>query len=108
MTKGCLKNRLDVIGIQEHRLQTKHDIDVMIQPEYTLYYSSADINGNGGVGILVKKYLVNAIINISKISERIIYITLKCNPVINIVVTYAPTETSTEQQNFKLHHIYII
>ena len=37
LTTGYLKNRLDVIGIQGHRLQTKHDIDVMIQPEYTLY-----------------------------------------------------------------------
>ena len=98
LIKGCSKNKLDIIAIQEHRLQTKSDIDTILQPEFTFYYSSANSSGNCGIGLLVRKHLINSISNVSKISERIISVTFQCNPVINIIVTYEPTETSSEQE----------
>ena len=32
LIKGCSKNMLDIIAIQEHKLQTKSDIDTILQP----------------------------------------------------------------------------
>ena len=72
LIKGCSKNMLDIIAIQEHRLQKKSDIDTILQPEFTFYYSSANSNINGNIGIPLRKHLVNSISNASKISERII------------------------------------
>ena len=31
LIKGCSKNILDIIAILEHRLQTKNDIDIILQ-----------------------------------------------------------------------------
>ena len=59
--KGCSKNMLDKIVNQEHRLQTKSDTDTTLQPEFTFYYSSANSGGNGGIGILVRKHLINSV-----------------------------------------------
>ena len=98
LIKGCSKNILDIIVILEHRLQTKNDIDIILQSENTVYYSSANSSGNGGSGILVRKHRINSISNVSKISELIISVVFQCNPVVNIVATYAPTETSSNQE----------
>ena len=56
------KNMLGIIAIQEHRLQTKSDIDTILQPEFTFYYFSANNNRNGGIGILVGKHLISTIL----------------------------------------------
>ena len=48
--------------------------------------------------MLVKKHLTNSVSDVSKISERINSVTFRCNPVINIMATYAPTETLSEQE----------
>ena len=53
--------------------------------------------------VLVRKHLINSINNVSKISERIISVTFQCNAVINIT-TYAPKETSSEQEKERFHN----
>ena len=98
LIKGCSKNIFDIIVILEHRLQTKNDIDIILQSEYTVYYSSVHSSGNGGSGILVTKHRINSTSNVSKISELIISVVFQCNPVVNIVATYVPTETSNQEK----------
>ena len=47
---------LEIIAIQENRLQTKSDIDTTLQPELTFYYSSANSCGNVQ-SVMFPKYL---------------------------------------------------
>ena len=99
--KGCSKNVFDITAIEEHRLQTKSHINIKLQPKFTkftFYYSSANSSGNGDIGMLVREHIINSISHISKISESILSATFQCNPLINIIATYAPTETSSEQE----------
>lgn len=57
LTTGSKKANLDVIGIQEHRLTTKSEIDYLwdSDKEYMMAYSTADKRRIGGVGILINK-----------------------------------------------------
>ena len=67
LIKGCKENNLDIVAIQEHRWRTQNDIDI-------------------------KNQLANCIVSITKVSSRIITMTLRCNPQITIISAYAPTE----------------
>ena len=66
----------------------------MQDTDYNHYYASANTAGHGGIGILVKKRLADCITQVDKISDRIIKMTLRCNPQVTIVCVYAPTESA--------------
>ena len=97
------KNMLGIIAIQEHRLQTKSDIDTILQPEFTFYYFSANNNRNGGIGILVRKHLISTILMFQN-HLNVVSVTFQCDLVINIIATYATTETSSEREKKQFYN----
>ena len=92
LTEGCFKHNLDFIAIQEHRWKTTEDISAHSSERYQFLYSGANERSQGGVGILVRNNLTRCIIKRKKLSDRILSITLDCNPKVTIVSVYAPTE----------------
>jgi len=59
-------------------------------------YSSATIEGQGGVGLLISPKLTKYLSSTDKISDRILVASFKGNPSITIIVAYAPTEDKCE------------
>ena len=80
------KLSLDVVAIQAHQYRTSLDTARMTDSLklYKFIYSSADERGVGGVGILVKSRIAKSILKISKISDRILSVTLNSNPRITL------------------------
>lgn len=82
----------DIIGLSEVRRLGKeiHETDSEI------FYYIGKTKGLYGVGILIKKYLKNFIINYGLVSERICWIILEIENIkIGIIQVYAPTTKAT-------------
>ena len=66
--------KLDILGVQETRLQ-EQEIDL---GDHKLYLSDSWLSGvrsrQGGVGVAVKKSLINSIVEQVALSERICYV----------------------------------
>ena len=88
LTDGCFKHNLDFIAVQEHRWKALEGISVHKNDRYQFLYSGASERGQGGIGILVKNKLTCCITKRTKVSDRILSITLNCNPKVTIVATY--------------------
>lgn len=98
LCSNCYNNNIDFVTIQEHKWITDKEYDITkFEDKYTFIYSSADKKRNGGVGILVHKRFMNHIINITKVSDRIISISINSNPTITIASVYAPTEAANKE-----------
>jgi hypothetical protein len=91
-----------MVAIQEHRLQTKQEVDLKEEIHgdgsvWTLDFCSATPQGTGGVGLLTSSRLQKVITNKTKISDRILRVDFAGNPATTVVVVYAPTnDKSTE------------
>ena len=59
-------------------------------------YSSATIEGQEGVGLLISPKLTTYLSSTDKISDRILVASFRGNPSITIIVAYAPTEDKCE------------
>ena len=106
MAQLAQKHNIDIIGIQEHRLnippETKIHCEYIKGTEYLFIYSSA-VNGIGGTGLIIKSIYLSRIKNIINISPRIISVTLTSNPNITIISVYSPTNMADEN---KIHEFY--
>jgi len=101
LCSGCSEVNIDFIAIQEHRWIIEGDYELEQKwshdRNYLFMYASADAKSrNGGVGFLIKRKHVPTIKSITKISSRIIAITIKSNPELTIICAYAPTNSSNE------------
>ena len=99
------KYKIDVIGIQEHRIV--HSDDSILQYEklpdgYQLVTTSAWRNSMGasigGVGLLLSPFASKAMVETKKISDRNLQITFCGNPKTTVIVTYSPTNVSDEDE----------
>lgn len=98
LTSGCHRFGLDFVAVQEHRWQTKYDIESVSSDDnnYRFVYSSADCKGNGGVGLLIQKGYANQIKSIKKISSRILLVAFDCNPQLVVFSVYSPTDMASD------------
>ena len=92
--------KLDILGVQETRLQ-EQEIDL---GDHKLYLSASWLSGvksrQGGVGVAVKKSLINSIVEQVALSERICYVKFAARRRANlaVVVCYAPTNEASLQE----------
>ena len=92
--------KLDILGVQETRLQ-EQEIDL---GDHKLYLSDSWLSGvksrQGGVGVAVKKSLINSIVEQVALSERICYVKFAARRRANlaVVVCYAPTNEASLQE----------
>ena len=90
---------VDVLGVQEHRIQGRPDSleQTDISDGWLLVSSSANKKGSaGGVGFLLSPTLSKCMVSQASVSERIIAIRLDCHPRPNqleLICIYAPTAT---------------
>ena len=96
---------ISICGIQEHRKVHSADREQEINqydvdPEYDLYTVSAYINqvqaANGGVGIIISKEASKILINIKRVTNRIMIANFQSNLVLTTIITYAPCEYEDE------------
>ena len=92
--------KLDILGVQETRLQ-EQEIDL---GDHKLYLSDSWLSGvksrQGGVGVAVKKSLINSIVEQVALSERFCYVKFAAQRRANlaVVVCYAPTNEASLQE----------
>ena len=96
---------LAAVGIQEHRIRCQEDVrHVDLGGGWKFVHSSADDQGNGGVGLLVSPRTYSALANVSRISHRILLFTFTCQnekqrksfPKLAVIVCYSPTSAASE------------
>ncbi len=87
----------DIIAVQEHRWITSEPVSQTWSEnrEFLFVYSSASKSRVGGVGLLIRRQHVGAFRSAEKISDRVLKVYFAGNPMITIVVAYAPTELSS-------------
>ena len=95
--------KIDILGIIDHKLvHEDNDVSIKKLDRCTLITTSAWRNANnaasGGVGILVSNKLENLISEIRPHTNRILQINISKNPVLSIIVNYAPVNGNTESE----------
>ena len=95
LTTGCKTFNIDVVVIQEHRSRTNEETTSINSNGYHFIYSTATERSQGGIGILITDKIAKNILHIKSISNRILLVTINCNPKITILCTYAPTEEAS-------------
>lgn len=97
----CFKQKLDFVAIQEHRWNATEDVSEYSNNRYQFLYNGAR-ERRQGAGIFGTNKLVRCITKREKVSNRILSITLNCNPRVAVVAVYAPTTQfcSRAQQSF--------
>uniref|UniRef100_A0A2A4JBK9 Reverse transcriptase domain-containing protein n=1 Tax=Heliothis virescens TaxID=7102 RepID=A0A2A4JBK9_HELVI len=85
---------IDILGISESRLK---GTGIEVSDDTLTYYSgNNDSEHSNGVAIMIKKHLKSSVINFYPVSDRVMLLQLKAQPVnINIVQVYAPTGSKT-------------
>ena len=71
---GCSDVCIDIIGTQEHRLITKEPTEELWSDDKTwvLVYSSATDQRQGGVGLLMSKYINKCLQSVTLVTKKII------------------------------------
>ena len=105
------KYKIDVIGIQEHRIVHTDNSQLQYEnlPEgYQLITASASRNrvgaAVGGVGFLLSPSAKKAMLSARYITPRILQTTFGGNPKTTILVVYAPTNVSDEKESKEFYH----
>ena len=92
---------IDFLAVQETKIKTTNEIEINefqnTEKTHTLYHTTADPKGQGGVGILLKNKFKKIIKSKKSISPRILSITLMNNPEITIISVYSPTNESEDE-----------
>ena len=70
---GCINNGIDLVAVQEHRWQTQEQVSTHLEyideTTWRFEYSSATIEGQGGVGLLISPKLTKYLSSTDKISD---------------------------------------
>ena len=106
VAKSADNASLLICGLQEIRRLSHGEVDIDLpNSSYKFIWNGDNMNRQGGVGILVKKYNFIKIIDVESISLRLIIVkTLIHNLNFKFVVAYAPTEDSSSASKNKFHH----
>ena len=105
------KYMLAVIGIQEHRIVHNDNSQLQYEnlPEgFQLVTASASRNSVGaavgGIGVLLSASAKKALLSIRYISTRTMQVTFSGNPKTSVIVTYAPTDVSDDEEVKNYYH----
>ena len=103
LIESAINQLTDIICIQEHRyfhgevILKYHEMG----KNWTLITASSWKNSSnstiGGVGMLLSSHTLKSLLNIEKISPRIVVATFNGNPQTTIISCYSPTNVSEEQ-----------
>ena len=93
----------DIIAAQEHRWITSESVNQSWSDhrEFLFVYSTAS---KSHVGLLIRRQHVAAFRSAEKISDRILKVHFEGNPMITIVVAYAPNELSSRDDNYTFYN----
>ena len=99
---GCDKYLIDIVALQEHRLKITDGNEINYQKlnGWTLAHTSSSLKSHG-VAILYNERVSKALINIERISERVIAAHLQKNPRVCVISAYAPTNCSKDDESKK-------
>ena len=102
LVASVIEHDIDIICIQEYRLYHK-DIDIkynILNYGWTLVTASSWKNKSnssiGGIGLLLSPSAIKSLINVEKISPRIITANFNGNPITTVVSCYSSTNVSDE------------
>ena len=102
------KHKIDILGIQEHRIIHQEPTRYERCNGHLLITSSAWWNDNqaamGGVGILLGPKAIKALSGVVPFDNRILLANLTGNPKTTIIVTYSPTSASTDEEINGYYH----
>ena len=71
--------------------------------KYKLYWKGEETD-RGGVGLMVKHYLVESVMEVRRVSPRIISIDIVVNEkVVNVISVYAPQSGRSEEEKEKFY-----
>ena len=103
LVHNAKQHEIDVICIQEHRIQhTNSELEFKSVENYQLITSSAYRNRQGftigGIGFLLSPKVVNNMLHIEKISDRIMLAEFESNLKMTIISCYSPTNMSEESE----------
>ena len=96
LTNELSRYKWDIVGLSETRLNSCGELTT--NEGHKIYYSGREKHQEG-VGFIVRKELINAVLNYTTISNRVISIRLKASPInITIIQIYAPTSTYNDEE----------
>ncbi|KAI5734873.1 hypothetical protein M8J77_011455 [Diaphorina citri] len=91
------KRRVDVLCIQETRW--KGNKAKQLEEGYKIYYSGADARGRNGVGVILKRELVDNVCEVNRRNDRIMTMKLEVEGCpTRIVCVYAPQQGCEEEE----------
>ena len=96
LTNELSRYKWDSVGLSETRLSGCGELTT--NEGHKIYYSGREKHQEV-VGFIVRKELINAVLNYTTISSRVISIRLKASPIkITIIQIYAPTTTYNDEE----------
>ncbi|XP_062526852.1 craniofacial development protein 2-like [Bombyx mori] len=92
------KLRWDVIGLSEIRRQGEDTIT--LQSGHLFFYREGEQKSQGGVGFIIHKSLVNNIVSVGSVSNRVACLILRISKrySLKVIQVYAPTQTHPDDE----------
>ena len=101
LMKELSRYKWDIIGLAETRITGNGELNT--EEGHRLYYSGQEKHYEG-VGFMIRKELINSVLNYTAVSSRIISIRIKANPInITIIQVYAPTASYSDEYTEKFY-----
>ncbi|KAJ0182129.1 hypothetical protein K1T71_002851 [Dendrolimus kikuchii] len=87
-----------ILGLSEVRREGEDTIT--LESGHLLYFREGDRASQGGVGFLVNKTLVNNVVEVNSVSNRVAYLVLKLTNrySLKVVQVYAPTSAHSDEE----------
>ncbi|KAJ0179891.1 hypothetical protein K1T71_004482 [Dendrolimus kikuchii] len=87
-----------ILGLSEVRREGEDTIT--LESGHLLYFREGDKASQGGVGFLVNKSLVNNVVEVSSVSNRVAYLVLKLTNrySLKVIQVYAPTSAHPDEE----------
>lgn len=101
LANGCNRYGIDMMALQEHRLQTTEQLGQIEGEDGVLIFASAN-KGQGGVGLFLSKQAKKRLLWHERISERIVVVHLEANPILTVIAAYSPTNCATDSEETKV------
>ncbi len=94
--------RIDILGIQEHRFIHSDPLKYEKIGGYTIITASAWRNdmmaATGGIGIIISQKAMKSLSGVTIHGNRNLIVNFTSNPKTSVIVTYSPTNTSSEDE----------
>lgn len=95
------RNQIDIMGISEMRWPLQGDFWT---DEYRIIHTQATVDGNGGVGIMLKKDFGQRVIEYTQHNERLLKVRLNTKPKDTVIIqVYMPTTAHDEEEVEELY-----